>query len=1307
MDDRLDRKRREKAAQKMAWDLDKRVFGIQTWALGDDENGKKRLHKNSISLDAELFGQADVNAPEYQVPLLPDLLEKTTGFVNQAVRRQHDNEYFSDFQAIVKTTEADFVTFGIDRDSTGTDTWEIFSFHKEDTLATLQFDPQGLSLFLHELVSQTLALIIDITAMPYNEQDYVRRARFNVERAATVLRDLERQVSPEYFCQYRFTSMHSALARISDTKNQTLMRENMDRTSSHRDPHASTRALLTASIMSNKLRDYITNTQWTCNSLVTNTRDQGNRTSNGRVGQHLRKMVDLGGRLSTTVQSLADDMTGAVRVYVRVKFPSPSGVAKSIWNADPVKRTIMPTDDQYPDSSDRPPKFGPFSGVFDHERLCRSRSGDASNATRTKIVTNRDVYHGWDDGSHRIEGARQAFAALNDGYHVVAFGYGFSGSGKTYTLFGDSDRAVPGIITQALTGLRDVKSISLDLIAEECVGQVNGQVVKGHVKCLYASDALRQRASKIDGAPETLTQGVPDKQKMHTFWPWSWDGNGDGNGDGSISKPRIADESVRSANPHLEYVPAFKLRSNDDEEGSSPYTRDMTERTTSRETQKWLDDIMYTITKYRTEEAMTIRATPNNPQSSRSHLYLTFRIELLGDEGRTSYLTAVDMAGREDANVFASDFVDVLFDELRRKSANSGTDAAIARAVADETKQIQDESTKQLSTLNAQSVEEISRAEKKQTILEGRLNTLNNERVKNEQLLNEIESIGDDPIEKAKKIKEIFPILSAPLENTINMAKPIFEGNVQKKMQTFERLSYRFRLDLTKLEYDGSYGSFRSALLKSSYVHYDDEERYLARLKKMYIAGHKMLLHADSNRRDFYAIIQNSATQFKCPNIYRGQYVGFHENRKFGFKSKITTNITTNTELPTTNDEVKKVFKGPYLLLFDKFMNDDDAYTEDGKVEKVADAIRTKIYVDTVLYPFFEGKYKEFESKYRGQIETLQSEVQKVVDGYQANAESREQIRKTDIEYTEKDIEQANENIETARTQAEREKKEVQKKASEAIKRAENDTENKRMAIATRAARQSLQQELRSAGLLQGATEDHIMDEDMTDWKIEANELTSRMARSISDTVPRAVAKMRKAVADPLYGVESLSDAFAVMMKPQQSGNYPRFTSKLSNSGLNSGVDGLDPFLSHKFDATTMSRFFKIKGGKINTNPYTTSPLSFVVMHAEANFIGRSLNAMNLYFEDRTRVSADQNRETDSVTLRTESTYEMLRFMDELVPPTKRRPTKFVMFCTLSNTDDPNVHEQGKGQEEEQKQKQTLENGVKALEFADSVSGSG
>lgn len=70
-------------------------------------------------------------------------------------------------------------------------------------------------------------------------------------------------------------------------------------------------------------------------------------------------------------------------------------------------------------------------------------------------------------------------------------------------------------------------------------------------------------------------------------------------------------------------------------------------------------DDLYTITntleKYRIEKKR-IKKTPNNPVSSRSHLYMV--LEILFESGKTGYLTVVDTAGKEKPNDIYNTFLE-------------------------------------------------------------------------------------------------------------------------------------------------------------------------------------------------------------------------------------------------------------------------------------------------------------------------------------------------------------------------------------------------------------------------------------------------------------------------------------------------------------------------------------------------------------------------------------------------------------------------------------------------------------------------
>lgn len=177
------------------------------------------------------------------------------------------------------------------------------------------------------------------------------------------------------------------------------------------------------------------------------------------------------------------------------------------------------------------------------------------------------------------------FDELNKGYNIIIFGYGYSGSGKTHTLFGNNKTGELGIIHHALQNLDESK---VDRVFIQDVFDLYG--------------ALNSGGSKKNGY-----EGIRFR-KMH-------------------------------------YPEEFKA--NKEQYLFDVYdTKDINKKFIGKEiTTSNIGSIFNEINKNRGTHEL-ILPTKNNPQSSRSHLFVTLNIEL--KDGTSSKLTIVDTAGIED-----------------------------------------------------------------------------------------------------------------------------------------------------------------------------------------------------------------------------------------------------------------------------------------------------------------------------------------------------------------------------------------------------------------------------------------------------------------------------------------------------------------------------------------------------------------------------------------------------------------------------------------------------------------------------------
>jgi hypothetical protein len=232
------------------------------------------------------------------------------------------------------------------------------------------------------------------------------------------------------------------------------------------------------------------------------------------------------------VVNYTEDLKGAVRIYIRVK-PNNSQLGNvSIEYPDGTLGNKMIT---YNGSG-----YGPYYDVYDTKK------------------TNLGIY----------DLQKEMFEQVKDAYHVAIFGYGYSGSGKTYTILGDKNN--PGVGIRAIYKYLD----------DGCTVRVSS------VYELYYMDYnfFQARGLKSDNI----------KINKSTWL-------------------RIFDNFNK--------------------------TIDKTDK---------ISDLYEQLEKIKTARQMngTIKTTINNPESSRSHFFITF--EITTNESKKGYLTLCDMGGRED-----------------------------------------------------------------------------------------------------------------------------------------------------------------------------------------------------------------------------------------------------------------------------------------------------------------------------------------------------------------------------------------------------------------------------------------------------------------------------------------------------------------------------------------------------------------------------------------------------------------------------------------------------------------------------------
>jgi hypothetical protein len=291
--------------------------------------------------------------------------------------------------------------------------------------------------------------------------------------------------------------------------------------------------------------------------------------------------------------NIYEDLSGAVRIYIRIKplvGKENTNNTVQLQTVENKKLKFLNVDcSSNPDTKykERRP-FGEFYGIYEEDYnnldIYTGQQGTIIQDPNSLRVNINDIIESSDSIS---PGLYSTFKQVEDGYSIVIFGYGLSGSGKTFSLLGN--KGSPGILHYGLTNLEGVSNIKLKYLFEQYYNRIN----------------LNNR--QVSGNIHNLINKVPQLK--------------------DVSRDETTDFEKRIPS----YINIKDLKVAD------IYA---------------LTDI---IDKYRIEYKR-IKMTPNNPVSSRSHLYLVFEIQFTN--GKIGYVTIVDTAGRESPMDIFNTFID-------------------------------------------------------------------------------------------------------------------------------------------------------------------------------------------------------------------------------------------------------------------------------------------------------------------------------------------------------------------------------------------------------------------------------------------------------------------------------------------------------------------------------------------------------------------------------------------------------------------------------------------------------------------------
>ena len=275
-------------------------------------------------------------------------------------------------------------------------------------------------------------------------------------------------------------------------------------------------------------------------------------------------------RYKSIFTNFKEDLGGAVRVFIKIRPNETENTLTKEGKMVKIKYETSP-DATLQECTKYNGKVGPFFNVY--ERTTNEDMFGRSN----------DLISSSDDVDPKLIGT---VSQVLDGYSIILFGYGLSGSGKTYTLLGQNEKpgsaSVQGLIHFAFKYFQQqYATIQVEYIFEQYVRAVNvtgNGAMTGDIIELYRRKGFT---------------GVKDGVSVHS-------GNFQYNG---IDMDKFNEVQINKLTSQTE-----ELRKND--------------------------------------RIRRVKKTPNNDESSRSHLFMVFKVTT-ADKRKSGYITFIDTAGRE------------------------------------------------------------------------------------------------------------------------------------------------------------------------------------------------------------------------------------------------------------------------------------------------------------------------------------------------------------------------------------------------------------------------------------------------------------------------------------------------------------------------------------------------------------------------------------------------------------------------------------------------------------------------------------
>lgn len=299
-----------------------------------------------------------------------------------------------------------------------------------------------------------------------------------------------------------------------------------------------------------------------------------------------------------------EDISGSVRVYVRINdYSINSGETLTTYiktNKEGKCENEVVFNKSLCAMGSGTETYGPFYGVF----MCMNNqmlyNGDTFNLNSCKdpqgIIRYTDRQYLC---NLEARGIRSTIRQVLDGYRIAVFGYGYSGSGKTYTLYGSGVES-PGIVQIALNEIKnELRGIDIVSIRE-----------------LYGQGSIRDKTDY----PLRMKGAQGDDYYIKKFKEIKGDPNIEMNNLKLSDILTIRGDTISLNMNNVDAAIAFI-------------------------NQKLTLDRMITG---------RVKATPNNPESSRGHLFVTFRLHK--KSGGYGDFIVCDMGGIEDVGAIVESY---------------------------------------------------------------------------------------------------------------------------------------------------------------------------------------------------------------------------------------------------------------------------------------------------------------------------------------------------------------------------------------------------------------------------------------------------------------------------------------------------------------------------------------------------------------------------------------------------------------------------------------------------------------------------